>query len=353
MRRPDNVRAWLFDLLSRTYRKALPRPVRDGLEIIIFGVSPSVPTSLTRSSGPVPTVQLFWGGFIVAFVLCFLVVVAWTVLSGTFSGQEVGKLFFVEDWPNIINYSVLCPLYVGFGSVVIGAVIRSGPKLDRLSKDSRPNPWSRGLVVLLVLLFAALLTAQYMTEILSPDVYPESYWFIGRESSDGDRILGALGIYYILLNFTLLVFALAVAAAFFSIFRSLITLGRFLSRSDDLPFSTDELKEKLQGYTVAYAGGKLFVAVLMLNAYTWKWERPQGSFNLILMGAALTVLGTVYLSFPRYFVENQWFYLRQRAGEEKARYEDIRSFKVKVTASVVDAVIVGGFISTFWGVRLF
>jgi hypothetical protein len=95
----------------------------------------------------------------------------------------------------------------------------------------------------------------------------------------------------------------------------------------------------------------------MLNAYTWRWSHPQGSYNLILMGLALSFFGVIFVSIPRYYLELQWFWARI-AQQPDERYEDLRSWnlpfigpwdrKPTLVAHVLDTLLIGGFIASFW-----
>ena len=91
----------------------------------------------------------------------------------------------------------------------------------------------------------------------------------------------------------------------------------------------------------------------MLNVYTWKWEHPHGSLNLIFMGLALTIVGVIFVSIPRYFIELQWLHFQQRQQNEgitecSPKYVDIRPFGTKLAAHLLDTLIIGGFIFSFW-----
>jgi hypothetical protein len=98
----------------------------------------------------------------------------------------------------------------------------------------------------------------------------------------------------------------------------------------------------------------------MGNALVWKTSQAQHSNNLAVLGGALTLFGVVLLSIPRYYIELQWFRLRAAmpsAAESDPEYEDLRlwevdflggSWKPKLVAHVLDTLMIGGFISSFW-----
>ncbi|OLC66645.1 MAG: hypothetical protein AUH79_05790 [Betaproteobacteria bacterium 13_1_40CM_4_64_4] len=116
----------------------------------------------------------------------------------------------------------------------------------------------------------------------------------------------------------------------------------------------------MKTFTQVYLAGKLVVALYMANALVWRTSQAQHSANLLVLGGALTFFGVVFLSIPRYYIELQWFRLRTaRPGTAVTapEYEDLRpweidfvggSWKPRVAATVIDILIIGGFVGSFW-----
>jgi hypothetical protein len=298
--------------------------------------------------------------------MCFVVVAGWSAAAGTLIGSDPSRLYFLKDWVNLLNYTLLCPLYVGFGAVMIATIIRGSAELRQLldvpGGRTRVNYRSLFLLLLLILLAAFIANAEFMAENMNPSIYPRNYWFIDHVRSDGSRVIGAFGFYYGLLNFCLLLFTLLVAAAFLSEFRLLVQIAESLDRlTTEQPVTTEVLRKRLTTFTQAYVAGKLVVASCMANALVWKTSQARHSNNLVILGGALTFFGVVLLSIPRYYIELQWFWLRTRRPDTstitRAEYEDLRpweidfpggSWKPKLVAHVLDSVMIGGFIFSFW-----
>ena len=299
--------------------------------------------------------------------MCFVVVFVWSAMVGTLIGSDPTRLYFLKDWVNLLNYTVWCPLYIGFGAVLIATIIRGSGELKQLVRQneagSRPVGSYRSIfsILLLVLVVSLFANAKFMTENLNPAIYPRNYWFIDHVMPDGSRVIGAFGFYYGLLNFCLLLFSLLVAAAFVSEFRLVLQIAESLDHvKAGSSMTTEVLRTRLTTFTQAYLAGKLAVASYMGNALVWKTSQAQHSNNLAVLGGALTLFGVVLLSIPRYYIELQWFRLRAAmpsAAESDPEYEDLRlwevdflggSWKPKLVAHVLDTLMIGGFISSFW-----
>lgn len=364
---PQESKAWLFHHAIRLYNALVPRSVRSFMKLLLFQVSPDVPTSLTGAWRDASLNAVFTVAAALTFIMCFVVVLVWSAIAGTLTGSDPSRLYFLKDWVNLLNYTLLCPLYIGFGAVLIATTVRGWAELNGLTSSDRlqappVDTDRRVFLLLLVILVAAFFAnAKFMTENMNPSIYPRTYWFIDHVRSDGSRAIGAFGFYYGLLNFCLVLFSLLVVAAFVSEFRLLVQIGESIDRlSTDQSMSTEGLRKRLTTFTQAYLAGKLVVASYMANALAWRTSQAQHSTNLVVYGGALTLFGVLFLSIPRYYVELQWFRLRtakRSTAVAVPEYEDLRpweidfvggSWKPKLVAHIIDTVIIGGFIASFW-----
>ena len=314
---PQEPKAWLFYHAKRLYTALIPRSVRGFMTLLLFQVSPDVPASLTSAWRDASLNTVFTIAASLTFIMCFVVVTVWSAITGTLTGSDLSRLYFFRDWVNLLNYTVLCPLSVGFGAVLIATTVQGWGELSQLtaSKESQSPPirdYRTAFLLLLIILMAAfLLNAKFMTENMDPAIYRLNYWFIDHVRTDGSRVIGAFGFYYGLLNFCLLLFSLLVAAAFVSEFRLLFQVAESLDRlSLKQSVSTEVLRSRLKTFTQAYLAGKLVVAFYMAIALVWKTAQARHSANLLVLGGALTFFGVVFLSIPRYYIELQWFRLR-------------------------------------------
>ncbi|MGA2351659.1 MAG: hypothetical protein ABSF70_14590 [Terracidiphilus sp.] len=363
---PQEPRAWLFHQVNRLYTTLIPHKVRDFFALLLFRISPDVPESLSSACNNANLSAVFVIAYSLTFIMCFLVVIIWCAMNGTLRGGDPSRLYFLKDWVNLLNYTLLCPLYVGFGAVLITTTVKGWADLSNMThtEETHARPFRQYgaafLLLLLIVMVALFGNARFMAENMNPAIYPLNYWFIDHTNLDGSRVIGALGFYYGLLNFCLLFFTLLVTAAFVSEFRLLFQVAESLDRLClKQPVSTELLRNRLNSFTQAYLAGKLAVASYMANALVWKTSQAQHSTNLLFLGAALTLFGVVFLSIPRYYIELQWFRLRAASAADATTigYEDLRpweinfvggSWKPRVMANVIDTLIIGGFVTSFW-----
>ena len=330
----------------------------------LYFIAPGVPKTLGYPQRSRSTCAGLWWGSGLAWVFCFWLPLSWSVLAHTFSGTDQTRLYFSRDRTNLIEYFALCPIYVGLAVhfVVLfcaswkrlsdppGLVI---PKVHRLPDA----PIGRG--GFLVLSLSSLFTVGFIRGTLDPVVSPKVGWWVGHVAPDGSRVLNALGLYYTLLNFSLLIVCVSAALAFLSFLLLSVEFGRVLAKQ---PVSSGmdlaAIRGLLSDFNQAYAVLKLLAATLVLNVYTWKWDVGGGTVNFIALNAVLGVFGVFLISLPRYYLELKWFEYRNRrarasGAEESGDSDDMRgSARVRGIALAVDGMILTSFgtsiIHRFW-----
>ena len=288
---PQEFKASLFHQAFRLFNSMLPRSVRSFVKLLLFQISPDVPVSLTSAWRDARLSAVFTVAASLTFIMCFVVVVVWSAMAGTLVGSDPSRLYFLNDWVNLLNYTLLCPLYIGFGAVLIATIARGSAELRQMTSPDgsgdRPVGSYAGVFVLLllILVIAFFVEAEFMAENMNPSIYTRSYWFIDHVRPDGSRVIGAFGFYYGFLNFCLLLFSLLVVAAFFSEFRLLVQIAESLDRLETgQSLSTELLRKRLTTFTQAYLAGKLAVASYMANAMAWKTSQVQHSTDLVVLG---------------------------------------------------------------------
>lgn len=359
--RPNEPKLFLFSLATGAVRRVPPlRWLVKVASGFLFEISPAVPLSLSASLSRRPFSHVLTTGIGLGLFFCLAVNAVWSVKVGTFSGSDQERLYFSSDWPNLINYTFLCPLYVGLSLVLITRVIHAWPDLVRPSfmGDVRPlgvPKRSIGVASGVVLFVSAIVTARYIEEILDPNIYPMIGWYVEKETAGGIRVLGTLGVYYSLLTFCLTVVVLAALVAFCSFSFLTIRIGRIVAAQEvSSPLTLGILKKNLAGFIESYLAAKLLAGTLVLNAYTWKLEKPEASANLVAMGLALILFGVIFVSVPRYYVELEWLKLKLRRALETGEdiqdlhSDDLRPFGTKLWSHFLDWLLFSGFAVSFF-----
>lgn len=356
---PDDPKIWAYALLCRLFEYPILRTVKNALNLLFVQLAPEVPTSLSRSTVGQAGFRVGGVAALATLLFCFLVPALWTRSLGTFSGDDVSRMYFFDDIINLTLYLVVCPLYVGLGVWLWILVIKhSGDirdyaeDLERDAKRRRPS-WVREFLLLVIVMAVALFaTANYIADITDPGRVPIDYWFV-KITANGERTIGPLGVYYFLINFVLLSITLISITFFMSIFSAVFSVGAALQNykhPDRIDFSA--VRSKLEAFTEAYLLGKALTFLYMVNILMWQSSPLGNTNNLWIAGLFASLIGVVFVSLPRYFVELQWYRYRQRTGQlpedEPGQHQDIRPFYAQVMATIVDTLLIGGFMMSFW-----
>ncbi len=336
------------------------------VNLIFVEVAPEIPINLKKSYTGPDGKHAAIIGFLITFFFAFIVNLGLSAINGTlidpsktilenlFTHKDFSPsdtIYFLEDWWNIVLYSFICPIYVGLTCWLIVIVVKKSAELTEfknlelseniiLPKRSNIKPILLGLLILSV---AFLLTSNYINDIMSLVDQKKYYWFLTT-----DHELRGLGVYYFLLNFSLLIVTLIALTFFMSIYSLVMEIGRTLEKKKNIVgIEFDILKTKLSAFTEAYIVTKGIIAAYIANIWIWA-DSPLGkgiTDNFEIAVILLAVIGIFIVSIPRYFVELQWYNLKLRSNQSSVdiRYEDIRSFTVKNIAHILDWLFIGGF----------
>ncbi|MEZ5017085.1 MAG: hypothetical protein R2800_08520 [Flavipsychrobacter sp.] len=360
---PNDPKVWVYSW----FLKASKLPVFSWLEKLIstffVKVAPNVPVNLKRSFTGAKGLHAGIIGFVLAFFFCFVVTVLGTWLNGTLfddpNSIDNVRCFLNDKW-NIFLYSFICPMYVGLTCWLVVVAVKGWGEIrafknEELKEEDKQTkfPLMKATALgFLILAVAFALTANYINDITKlAEIEKEYYWFFTKKN--GRFELGTLGIYYFLLNYTLLIITLIALTFFMSIYSMMMKVGKALASKesiDELDFLT--LKTKLSVFTEAYILAKLLVGAYIVNIMVWVASPLGGGGNgtnaniqvaVILMG----IIGVFMISIPRYFVELQWYRLKNKSKMDNdldVEYDDIRSFEIKLLATVLDTFLIGGFL---------
>lgn len=355
---PNNIYIFFYKLFFDFYRK-IPLKWRKYFEKILFGLSLNNEINFSYLINKKECKRAFWSGALITFFFCFVVILVWTAKEGSLYGTDKNKIYFINDYANLVNYFLLCPLYVGLNSMLICLTLKGWIKLKSIPekffsrKVKKPFlPFS--VLIILVFSLSTIFTINYIHECQNPNTYQRIYWFIEAVNKDGERIFSGLGIYYILLNFILLNISILAIMFFFPLFLFCIEVGKSIKKTKgNKVISFDLLKENLSYFTIGYMIAKGLIVLYMINIITWKWQKPEGSVNFLIMAVLLTFFGIFFVSIPRYYIEIEWFKYsvrKYRATGDKStlHYENLLPYQENIVVIILDAIILSILISFIW-----
>lgn len=322
-----------------------------------LSISPNVPIEASKSFSSPLNRNFFISTYLIAFFFCFLTPVILCFIEGTLTGTDKSVRYFMQDGWNIILYVFVCPLYVSLALAIVRQTISHwGRLVDFADSKSNPDISHRRTYRLPVVLFLALLICtgfitNYMFDILHPNAsvaqQARIYWFMS-DAGNGIRILNKVGYYYVVLNFTLLFITLLGAACFISLAGEVIRAANASALEKIDSFSV--LQSELAAFTNTYILAKGITAAYALNIIIWAVSPLGNTSNLLVSQIALSIVGVFFVAIPRQYIELKWFELWESSGKDVA-YGDTRPWKIRATASLLDAFFVSVILST-WGLDL-
>jgi len=332
----------------------IPTPVRRIAYDSIASISPDVPTNLQMLAGEPNGWRIFRYGFVAGLVLCFGMTLLFTVLAGTWSGSETNRVYFREDWQNIVLYLFVCPAYVGWCvwmvALFAGRSATLGAFADEIGAPRRRVRLARFPVTVIAMLsLTALIVFGYIQDILSVANVPEAYWFMTAPTAEGVRYLNSVGVYYVILNFCLMLVTAAAVFCFFAMFFDTLRVGQGLrTMPAGLSVQFPTVAKRLATFTEAYLIAKLLCATYIVNVVVWRLSPLGATTNIELASMVLAAMGLFFISFPRYYVELMWRDYQERAGVRNDGFKDLRPARERVLVSVVDTFFISTFVFNYF-----
>lgn len=324
---------------------------------ICLSISPNIPGEASKSFGSPLNRNFFISTYLIAFCFCFLIPFILCAIEGTLTGSDKYLRYFRQDGWNIILYVFVCPLYVSLAFGIIRQTISHWGRLVDFA-DSKANPdinhrrtYRLPIVLFLALLICTGFITNYMYDILHPSTLVAKqariYWFM-TDAGAGIRMLNRVGYYYVVLNFALLFITLLGAACFISLAVEVIRAANASSVEKIDSFAV--LQSELVAFTNTYILAKGITAAYALNIIIWAVSPLGNTSNLLVSQIALSIVGVFFVAIPRQYIELKWFELWESSGKD-FEYGDTRPWRIRATASLLDAFFVSVILST-WGLDL-
>lgn len=294
--------------------------------------------------------QIFWLIFIAAIFYCFFLTAIFTITSGTFSLNLGPSLGFLEDRWNMFLYFLICPAYVTLCiRMVILALERESDNNKAYIQHTLSTQTKRlFLNIFLITVFSSILITNYVKDALDPSVVFVDYWFV--ENISGIRRLNGAGLYYIVLNFSLLFVTFLGGSAFISISLDGIGLSKILLM-EKTDFKT--YKARLDRLVHAYYLGVYLVACYAINIIIWKHSPLGATFNIHIAGAAFTAIGIFFVTVPRRFIEHRWAEYCARLNVQESieiEHQEIIPPEQASKINILQLLILAGWFPNFYNI---
>lgn len=290
-----------------------------------------------------------------AMFFCLGMTAVLAALSNTWwPSSEPGVLHWASDHWNIFLYAVVCPLYVWLCLRLLVLSIER-PVTAASSMASPPAVLRLFVSTFLIILFSSVLITSYVSDAANPAIVRYRYWFF--DELNGVRFLNAAGLYYIVLNFSLLVVTFVGAASFIAISIDGMTLARALTH-DAPAMGFESFRNQIDRLVRAYRLGVGLVFCYAINLIVWKFSPLGPTGNLQIAGALFTLVGLFFVAVPRRFVQHLWAeYCVRRAqatGEpcDGEVYRDVVSSRDRRLLGILQLVCIGGWFDVFYDIPM-
>jgi len=294
--------------------------------------------------------------YILTVLALFVLNFCWAWINGRLSSPDDDFYYgFLEDTPNIINYILICPIYISCGIYFINRTSRMKSEFEsnglfnllNISPQVYGKQWLKNIFLLVLLFVVSFVTIVIYTDEL--DNYNRVFWFQELTSS-GDIVLNSHGFYYLLTILVLNMLTVLVVISHFEFFRLSSLFGKRLkelSKVDSEQNLPKELLDKnkvifyFKPYITLYGVSKILVVAYIANMYTWKAQIVGFIGILDFTILLIAVLAAALISYPRYHIQF-WLY---KAWEKNgvSEYPEIRSPFYTGLANIADYLILGSF----------
>jgi hypothetical protein len=358
---PPSLKGVIIFWLEKVYQFT-PLGIKRPVEFILFGISPDIPknfSNIFKNSNDRQAIIWIWS---ITFFLVFVVNLFLSASHNTLYGFDPNRLYFLNDWADLIEYFVLCPSQVVVASMLIIIIFRGINDLDLFNKSIQSSnqikiqpknstenyqSFNIPLSIFFSFLISLVTTIIFMKESLDSNNFGKYFWYVEHVTPDGDRILGSFGLYYAFVNFALGFIAAYAVLAYLRIFIIALQIGKSI---DNLEISSrlnlTNLKKGVAPFTQSYSWAKGLAFLYYLNWWTWQFfSQPKSSLSAVLYGTALSICGIFIVSIPRYYIQLKWYKLVVRRAKAKNNnslandqisFEDIRPNKIVLLTDIID-----------------
>ncbi len=380
---PNNLSALVFLLLAIVGSTTLLIPGARSiallggtvLSFVLTLISPVLPYDYHLTESYRRRWTIFWISYAITLFFCLIANAAFAIYAGTFFGKELNRLYFWQDYFNIIQWAAVVPAYVGMGICLVSTVIDNRPRLRKLAEKAsggekpetaqtqspfwfskKANRIRFSGSIVLSLLITGVLISTFINDALDPRKVTEIYWFV-RQVDGENRVLNEAGAYYLMMNAGVLFVTCIVTLSYLAISIEVIRISNNFQNMDlakklvaaktlsakryvtAVAAADNKLAQSLNEFAWCYTLAKLIVVFYALNIILWKMS-PLGSVANVDIGVvALSLVGILVIPFPRLLLEYRWHKFKYGwKGPSGPKYKDTRSHRQMILSRVSNAV---------------
>lgn len=300
------------------------------------------------------------GIYVFIFVFLFCVQAVWAFYTGRFYiDNDILTKNFLEDWVDIVNYTIICEIYIilGLEFLLHKYFIFSSLKESKFLPESfipKKNKFSNLYGLALIFIIATFSSIGYTNEVNS---YTHFYWFMATPPPE--VTFAENGFYYLFVNQLLMLFVIFVAAnhlGLFNISSQLVSeIDKILNNDKNkLVLDTDEqlkewaddnlMKQRLLPFSKLILLSKAFVFVITINLLLWKYNQPQIKPMYELSVLVVAFFGIWVFAIPRYHIQYKIFLLLGKLGRNE--YKDLRMPWIIGASAAIDVILISILIKT-------
>ncbi len=287
--------------------------------------------------------------YIFLFIILFLAQAFGAYLNNSlFPDNNPFTINFFEDSENLLNYLLVCQVYVILGYFFLKSDSDLNDKLLKngffdflnIKKIEYKSPFGFiGLILLFIL--TIYFSAGYAYDITN---YSDHlYWFM--KSGPPNVTYTKLGYYYFFINFILLFFVLLVGFSFVGFIKKVGYISSIIDNiiKSNTPIDSNWENENKIKYWLSPISKQVFliqlmVIVLTLNIFLWNVNK-QGvnGINYPVTVFALILFGVWLFTLPRYYINYKIFQIWQKIG--KREYKNLNLPWIIGASSFLDLIL--------------
>ena len=286
--------------------------------------------------------------YLVLFLFLFVIQAVWAfVINRFYFDDNPFTKNFLEDWVDILNYSIICEAYIILGIEFLSRkyfIYENLKASNFLPSDFKESKLKyNGLIgTSFVLIIATTISIGYTLEVNS---YSNFYWFM--YTPPPNVTFAPNGYFYLFMNQLLSLLVIWVAASHFGLFQVSGVLANYLrnifksSNKEELQSQfqdENDLKKRLSPFSELILISKAFVLVITINLLLWKFNQPEIKPMYELAVLFTAIFGIWVFALPRYFIQYHIFLIWRKM--EKHDYKDLRMPWIVGFSATIDIILI-------------